>query len=97
MNIFKFITKPFRKPTADEFRAKQIENARLLALDHRASADFHEAMADMYERRVVRLVAGITEVTIKAGEPLPSIFEHLRNDIKTPSRNIFEQAPTEGR
>lgn len=45
----------FRRPTHGQYVAGQIEEARRAALEHRAAAEHHAALADMYEHRVDRL------------------------------------------
>lgn len=45
----------FRRPTPQKYVTDQIADARLAALEHRAAAEHHAALANMYEHRVDRL------------------------------------------
>lgn len=46
---------PFKLPTTEKIRAKQIDEAERLALEHEAAAEYSDAMATMYRGRVQRL------------------------------------------
>ena len=48
MNIFKQIT-------ANDIKNKQLESAKCLFLEHRAAAEHHQALAEMYLERIERL------------------------------------------
>lgn len=55
----------FRRPSHRQYVEEQIEEARRASLEHRAAAEHHSALADMYEHRVDRLQRVIEdEVTI---------------------------------
>lgn len=45
----------FRRPSHQKYVADQVAEARLAALEHRAAAEHHAALAEMYEHRVDRL------------------------------------------
>lgn len=47
--------KCMKPPSAAKVAERQLYDAQRLALAHRAHAEEHAAMADMYERRMVRL------------------------------------------
>ena len=53
----KFLSKLFTTPTAREIAQGQLEDAERLALEHRAAAEHHHALAAMYQQRAVRLAA----------------------------------------
>lgn len=46
---------PFRHPTPQELIRQHLVEAMRLELEHRAAAEAHQAMADMYKARVARL------------------------------------------
>lgn len=47
---------PFRHPTPQELIRQQMEEAMRLELEHRAAAEAHQALADMYKARIERLL-----------------------------------------
>lgn len=53
----KFLTKLFRTPTTAELSKSQRKDAEPLALEHRAAAEHHAALANMYHARAVRLAS----------------------------------------
>jgi len=63
--MFAWLIGCFRPLTVERVREKQIQDARLAALEHRANAEHHEAMAGMLERRVERLRAHSKEGVIR--------------------------------
>lgn len=60
----------FGLPKPDNIRKTQLEEAQRMALDHKASAEYHAAMAEMYARRIERLQSEIDQdkpVDVKSG------------------------------
>ena len=54
MNFFNQIN-PFRKITAEDVHAHQLADAQRMALEHKAAAEHHKALAAMYAARAKRL------------------------------------------
>ncbi len=48
----------FRKQTAARIAQQQLDEAERLALEHKAAAEHHEALAAMYAARIARLTQG---------------------------------------
>ncbi len=49
------IANPFKMPSAEDIRKKQLEEAERASLEHEAAAEHHDALATMYRGRVERL------------------------------------------
>lgn len=73
MSIFQHFN-PFRQPTPEQIRSKQIEDAERHALEHEANAEHCAALASMYRARVERL------------RSLAQQHEHQAVDFKTGRR-----------
>ena len=55
------LLKPFRKPTAKEIAARELEDARRHLLQEQARAEYHAKMADYYKGVIGRLTAYLKE------------------------------------
>lgn len=49
---------PFKKVSPQAVHDLQVHEAKVLALEHRAAAEHHLALATMYEQRLLRLLPG---------------------------------------
>lgn len=60
MNLLKKLD-PFRKPTAREIAARDLEDARRALLRELAAAEYHAKMAEYYRNVELRLVRFLKE------------------------------------